>query len=480
MRRLLLSQSQVSVVVSSSVVLFFTFLLFLSGYIIQQRTVTGLQAAIKPRLPKAPQTIQQQDTDDGGPTELRSGSRLFNSKARISYTHLSEHVGQQVNWQRLAHLQLARNHHDVCNAIMVLAELYRLKSPARRVLLFPQEWAVEKEGKGIRGDFSDPFLASSRRLLRMAARRYGVELRPVASIMNGTGDGEDVEGVYSLASAYALTEFDRVLSIETPGLLLDATPLDAVLAFTESAPFAMLQDDTQGDGVHSADLLLLQPSADIHADLLTYLTTSTSEEIQHFNDTFLPTLFNTPPPLLLASSTSSEALIRSVGILHGATKGFNTTAYLSDVSYIRFSDPKLPGPEYDVPWSQKVAARPRNKDADWTWTKLYGQFAQKRMEICGLDLENWRPGYTFRGHVCDELRLGSSSIVNNDERIAKPARLLAESTSRLSVVQSHTGGQISRHSRLAFETTPARHAQTGLDGLQYSYSVHKQVPLMEG
>jgi len=404
MKRILLSQSQVSVVASSTVVLIFTFLLFFSGYIIQQRTVTGLQAAIRPRIPKPPTPIlqlqQQAENEENGHTELQSSSRLFNNKARIAYTRLSalEDTRAEINWQRLAHVQLARNHHDVCNSIMVLAELYRLKSPARRVLMFPQEWAVEKEGKGMRGDFSDPFLASSRRLLRMAARRYGVELRPVGRVVNGTEEeegevGERREGVYSLASAYALTEFDRVLSIETPGLLLDATPLDAVLAFTEAAPFAMLQDSAQGDGVHSADLLLLHPSTDVHHDLLAHISTSTTapSQRQSFNDTKLPLLF--PTPLLLASKTDTETLIRSIGTLHNpahhTSSPFNATAFLSNVAYIRFSDPKLPGPEYDVPWSQKVAARPRNKDADWTWTKLYGQFAQKRMEICGLDLEAW-------------------------------------------------------------------------------------------
>ncbi|KAK1059455.1 hypothetical protein LTR12_010499 [Friedmanniomyces endolithicus] len=407
MKRILLSQSQVSVVASSTVVLIFTFLLFFSGYIIQQRTVTGLQAAIRPRIPKPPTPIlqlqQQAEDEENGHTELQSSSRLFNNKARIAYTRLSalEDTRTNINWQRLAHVQLARNHHDVCNSIMVLAELYRLKSPARRVLMFPQEWAVEKEGKGMRGDFSDPFLASSRRLLRMAARRYGVELRPVGSVVNGTEEGEEEGGerrggVYSLASAYALTEFDRVLSIETPGLLLDATPLDAVLAFTDVAPFAMLQDSTQGDGVHSADLLLLQPSAEVHNNLVARISTTTTTaesrpQFQFFNDSALPLLF--PTPLLLASTTDTQTLIRSIGTLHSPThhtsSPFNATAFLSNVAYIRFSDPKLPGPEYDVPWSQKVAARPRNKDADWTWTKLYGQFAQKRMEICGLDLEAW-------------------------------------------------------------------------------------------
>ncbi|KAK5111612.1 hypothetical protein LTR85_011790 [Meristemomyces frigidus] len=395
MGRILLSQSQVSVVASSGIILIFTILLFLSGYVIQQRTVTGLQAAIRPRVPLPPPSlrVQEQAEQDVGP-ELRP-SRLFRGQARVAHTEpvdAAARASANVNWNRLAHVQLVRNHHDVCNAIMILADFHRLKSPARRVLLFPRAWAQEKEGK--KGDIGDPFLGSSRRLMRMAARRYGVELRPVGPIVARSGD-DDREGergdVYSLASAFALTDFDRVLSIETPGLLMDATPLDAVLAFTESAPFAMLQDTTEGDGIHSSDLLLLQPSGPTHATLLQRLQATPA-----FNDTLLPAVF-TEEPLLLASTTSSDGemqtqLIRSIGTLHDAAPGFNASAFLADVAYIRFSDPKLPGPEYDVPWSQKVAARPRNKDADWVWTKLYGQFAQKRMDVCGLDLETWRGG----------------------------------------------------------------------------------------
>lgn len=381
MRRILLSQSQVSVFASSLVIFVFTLLLFLSGYVIQQRTVKGLQVAIKPRIPKPPPSLQVQDRRDEGP-QLQP-SRLFRGNGKIAYTNLdaAEQLSESVDWAKLAHVQLARNHHDVCNAVMVLAELYKMKSPARRVLLFPRDWALEKEGK--KNDISDPFLASSRRLLRMAARRYGVELRPVSPIARDSGIDEESKDVYSLASAFSLSEFDRVLSIETPGLLMDALPLDAVLAFTEKAPFAMLQDSHEGDGVHSADLLLLTPSDAFHTQLLDRLGTESG-----FNDTLLPTLFT--DPLLLASQTAEHALIRSIGALHEASQEFNATAYLENVSYIRFSDPKLPGPEYDVPWSQKVSARPRSKEADWTWTKLYGHFAQKRMEVCRLDLETWR------------------------------------------------------------------------------------------
>lgn len=382
---MLLTQSQVSVVASSAVVVFFTLLLFLSGFVYQQQTVKGLQDAIKPRIPQAPPSIRAQEPEDEG-IELQQ-SRFYgkqSTRARITYTDFDRDVhsaGAAIDWTRLAHIQLVKNHHEMCSAIMVLADLHVMRSPARRVLLFPKEWAAEK--KAMKGDVSDPYLDSTRRLMRMAARRYRVELRPIEPIL-----GFDGTETYTLASAYALhSEFDRMLTIETPGLLLDAEPLDAILGFTEEVPFAMLHDTATNDGVHSEDLFLLKPMSSTYTELSSRLR---RKEAAGFNDTHhLSTLF--PEPLLLASSNENDALIRSVGVLHDVADDFNQTAYMSNVAYIRFSDPKLPGPEYDVPWSSKVAARPKNKDADWTWTNLYGTFAQKRMETCGLDLEGWRP-----------------------------------------------------------------------------------------
>lgn len=305
------------------------------------------------------------------------------STGRVAYQKFvrAEQAGVAVNWRKLAHVQLVRSHHDVCNSIMVFGELFRLKSPARKVLLFPKAWADDTQAAG-KGATSDPFMDSSRRLMRMAARRYGVELRPVDPVSESKEEG--VPSTFSLASAYALTDFDRVLSIETPGLLLDASPFDAVLAFTEKTPFAMLQDTAAGDGVHSQDLFLLSPSKTSHTEIREKIAT-----VPSFNDTQLPSAF--AEPLLLASSNEEGALIRSIGLLHSEQPDFKPKAFLDNVAYVRFSDPKLPGPEYDVPWSMKRGARPKNKDADWAWTKLYGDFAQKRMDVCGLDLEGWRP-----------------------------------------------------------------------------------------
>ncbi|KXX80868.1 hypothetical protein MMYC01_202072 [Madurella mycetomatis] len=65
---MLLTSAQVSVAVSSGVVFFFTAALFLSGYIIQQRTLRDLRAAIKPTprpSPKVflPDRFQQSTTE---------------------------------------------------------------------------------------------------------------------------------------------------------------------------------------------------------------------------------------------------------------------------------------------------------------------------------------------------------------------------------------------------------------------------------
>lgn len=387
MGKILLTQSQASVVLTTALVSLFTLLLFLVGYTTQQRTVSGLQEALRPRLPQAPAPVL--DQQEGNTQQPLQRSRAFRG-SHVAYTDFSaaklEDASAQVNWRRLAHLQIVRRHGDMCNAIMVLAELHRLKSPARRILLFPQAWAVEK--KAGKGDISDPFMDSSRRLMRMAARRYGVELRPMSPVIQGESGGDGEGDVYSLASAYALADLDRALNLETPGLVLDASPLDAVLAFTEDAPFGMLEDKDDSDGVHMQDLFLVQPSLDLHAELKHTIANLQGGQ-RSFNDTDFPSFF--PDHLLLSPTSSSTNLIRSIGTLHAAGDTFNATAFVKETAYIRFSDPKLPGPAYEVPWSMKRDARPANKDADWTWTKLYGQFEQKRMEVCGLGLETWRP-----------------------------------------------------------------------------------------
>ncbi|KAK4991080.1 hypothetical protein LTR66_006629 [Elasticomyces elasticus] len=378
----LLTGGQVSMAISSAIVFIFTSALFFSGYVLQQRSVKGIQDAIKPRLPPPPPPSTP-------PTPLASSmssSRLFGgapgSKGHAAYQHYISHQQPRVtvDWNRLAYVQLVKSHDEVCNAIMLFGELHRLKSPARRVLLFPQSWALEKQAK--KGEYADPYLDTSRRLLRMAARRYRVELRPAEPFVDG--GGLELPASYSLASVFRLVDYERALVLATPGLVLDATPLDALLAFSPPSSFAALQTSPEAGDAWS-DLLLLSPSTELYSSLSEVITKHPSSDLELLRGAFRESPTIGPPQ-------SGHHLVSSISTLHEAEAGFNASAYLTSSAYIRFSDPKLPGPEYDVPYYDRVRARPRNKDADWVWTKLYGNFAQKRMDICGLDLEPWREG----------------------------------------------------------------------------------------
>jgi len=257
---------------------------------------------------------------------------------------------------------------------MLFGELHRLKSPAKRVLLFPKAWAVEK--KSSKGEAFDPFLDTTRRLLKLAARRYRVELRPI--VPTSEDANEEEPSSYSLTSVWSLSDYDRVLILQTPGMILDATLLDAILAYAPASSLATLSTEST-PGVNETDLILAMP------DETSYKTLASIPLATNI----LPALKQNLATLVLDAAADGTHLVTSISTLHTPREEeiFDATAWLSSTAYVRFSDPKLPGPEYDVPWAQRIKARPRNKDADWVWTKLYSGFSQRRMDVCGLDLQ---------------------------------------------------------------------------------------------
>lgn len=352
----------------------------------QQQTVHALQASFKPLQPKNPNVLPQVPLAETIQSSPKFGGSV-GSAGHVTFQSFmspSQPPSEQADWTKLAHVQLVKDHHSVCNSIMLFGELHRLRSPARRVLLFPSAWAAELAPE--KGGNYDPYMVSTRRLLKLAARRYRVELHPIAPLLEDS-DAEKPDS-YSLASVFALADLERAMVLETPGLLFETEVLDQVLAYSPISPLATFLANGSS-GVQGGEVLLLTPGKDAFAALRASEAAKTSTDLDLLTHVL-------PAPLTLDPETSSEPhmhLIKSIGALHNIETDavFNNTDFLATSAYIRFSDPKLPkGPEYDVPWAEKRDARPTNKEADWMWTKLYGLFAQKRMEICGLDLDTWR------------------------------------------------------------------------------------------
>ncbi|EKG11084.1 hypothetical protein MPH_11827 [Macrophomina phaseolina MS6] len=353
--------------ISSGIVFVFTFLLFLSGYILQQQTVRGMQEAIKPRLPKPVQTASPVEESLNPNARL---ARVLGSR-NPKYENFMEDV--HIEWRRLGYVQMVTDHRQVCTAVMQFAELNRDKSPATRILLFPRTWIEDTEDE-------DPYLDTSRRLLRAAVRRYKVVLRPIDPIIKG--DGASIQPEFSLASIFSLIDFDRLLYLAPPGVIVDSLALDALLAFSPPRKLAALPEDPTASRI-STNLLLIQPSSSTFKEL-----SSVRAESDLDDKTLFQKYFETSTSLLPPTAEDDTTLYFESPELRmlDDPESFNSTHFLSSTAYVRLTDPELPGPEYDVPYGRMVQLRPKEDEPRWVWEKLYFKFRGGRMDICGLDL----------------------------------------------------------------------------------------------
>ncbi|KAK0645029.1 hypothetical protein DIS24_g8337 [Lasiodiplodia hormozganensis] len=348
--------------ISSAIVFIFTFLLFLSGYILQQQTVRGIQEAIKPRLPQPTKSVPEEPFNPNARLARVLGSRDPKHEKFIEET--------QVDWRRLGYVQLVTDHRDVCTAVMQFAELHREKSPATRVLMFPRAWIEDEEEE-------DPYLDTSRRLLRAAVRRYRVVLRPVDPIIK-----DSVPPKYSLASFFSLIDFDRLLYLAPSGVIIDSLAMDALLAFSPSRRLAALPEDPTASRI-STNFMLMQPSMSTFRKLSAALGKDDFSDQELFQKHFEASTSLLPPTAEAETTLYYESPeLRALD----DSESFNSTQFLTTTAYVRLADPELPGPEYDVPYGQMVQLRPKEDEARWVWEKLYSKFRGNRMDVCGLDL----------------------------------------------------------------------------------------------
>ena len=286
--------------------------------------------------------------------------------------------GQDLDWSRLGYVQVVRQHVELCSAVMLLSDLHRMKSPARRVLLFPKIWLQEADGEGHSAEMS-----TTRRLLGTAARRYGVTLMPMEPIMDGAE--ATLPSSYSLASLYSLVDYERLIYLQGPGVLLDASALDSLLAFSKSEPMAAYPATPERKDM-STSLLMIHPTQASFQQLKALRSTNPASDLDLFRKTF-----SVPSSLISEWSLSMGNVVYESQQLRTVSDTFNATAFEQSTTFVRLSDPELPGPEYDVPYSTRVKIRPQNEQAQEAWNKLYERFRQQRMEVCGLDLEYYSP-----------------------------------------------------------------------------------------
>jgi len=378
-------------------VFIFTSLLFLSGYVLQQQTVRNLQAAIRPPPPPASSILSPSASAAASASAV---AKAFGdppgSRGRIAYEEYLVQSRPKDGWKKVAYVQLMREHLHVCSAVMLFAELARQKSKAQRVLLYPKAW--NKRRNRVQEPM-DPHIETSRRLLKMAADRYGVVLRAMEPMVDDA-DGmvsfllaqifklsmyqpaELSSSSYPLAGLLSLTNYNRILYLQPSGLLLNSTKLDGLLATSSKRPWAA-QPAVASEAEISTRLLLITPSREDFNRAHNQLAAGP------ISDSELLARLMPEPNLLPPSSTDQNynKLVAETPYLHSQSQNFDATSFLASTSYVHISDPNLPGPEYDVPHEVFFQEAPSESQSRRVWESMYERFRELRMNVCGLDLE---------------------------------------------------------------------------------------------
>ena len=270
---------------------------------------------------------------------------------------------------------------------MLFSELEGQESLGQRIVLYPREWDVmsaeSKAPKREKRRKQDSHAETSRRLLRRAAKQYKVMLQPIDPIPQPTSAGTgwlSSEEKYPLTHLLSLFHYNRILYLPASGLLLDATPLDLLFTLPMSTP--MLGLSAPGSQTSHPTILLLQPSKQLFVDIVSSLPEGAYPDSEFLSRVTLETAPTDPDfhtRLLVETGSLDTAEV--------AGKVLNASEFMDTTAYVRLADEGLPGPEYDIPRRDLVRAMPGGKESGRAWEVIYERFRERRMGVCGLDLE---------------------------------------------------------------------------------------------
>ncbi|KAL4808754.1 hypothetical protein BDV18DRAFT_133124 [Aspergillus unguis] len=220
----LLTHSTVSWIVSTGVVSIFTFLLFLSGYALQQQSVRTIQHVIRPpehpkiyRRSQDPLSGSGLDTDADLPEDLPQ-VRTETPSGNYAYLQLLSEPDPS----------------NICSAILFFKHLATTHSVVQdRLFMYPSYWDTM--------DLSKP-VSIALSLLRAASLKYDIWLLPIDMSAATSAGYETTDTKLLRLGQIQFMQYDGVLYLQTPGLLLDTAKLDSMLT---SRPLPLRHDKSR-------------------------------------------------------------------------------------------------------------------------------------------------------------------------------------------------------------------------------------------
>ena len=266
----LLTSSTVSVIISTAVICTFTFLLFLSGYVLQQQSVRSIQHAIRPPPPPPPPAAVPVGAYQG------AGQEVF-SDSLADKQHKRDDAGStQATTGNFAYLQLLStpDPSDICSAILFFKHLATNGTAVQdRLFMYPREWDLMPTK-----ELTEP-VATALSLLRTASLEYGIWLLPIDMTLATSEGYKPTDTKLLRLGQIQFMQYDSVLYVQTPGLLLDTAKLDAMLL---SRPLPLRHDKNRIESFNNEAWLPMPLRAERDSALPpVYLITVNSVENGH-------------------------------------------------------------------------------------------------------------------------------------------------------------------------------------------------------
>ncbi|KAL5343499.1 hypothetical protein BJX70DRAFT_354325 [Aspergillus crustosus] len=340
----LLTHSTVSVIVSTGVVSIFTFLLFLSGYALQQQSVRTIQHAIRPpERPKSHGIYKRSSQDTLSDLKIEN---LLDDELRE--VHIETSPGVEGNY---AYLQLLSDPDpsNICSAILFFKQLSTGGSAIQdRLFMYPSDWDTMV--------LSNP-VSIALSLLRAASLKYDIWLLPI-DISAATSAGYKITDTKLLRlGQIQFMQYDGVLYLQTPGLLLDSAKLDSMLL---SRPLPLRHDKNRIESYNN-EAWIPMPLRAARDTLLPPVYLVTVNNIENGN--------------VEARGHIPNMALDGFGRIVTGTWGVQTSSDSSS------NNSEQPGYVY--------FERDDQGQAKWAQNPMYGSWRSQQYEVCdGLDLDD--------------------------------------------------------------------------------------------
>ncbi|KAJ5573689.1 uncharacterized protein N7459_008116 [Penicillium hispanicum] len=349
----LLSSSTVSTIVSMGVICIFTLLLFLAGYVLQQQSVKNIQDALRP----PPEPVPFQRDGSMGSTFQKPAQKRGLSDSDLNLEELGQEIPQE-NRQasprgNFAYLQLLSrpDPSDICSAVLFFRHLATNGTAVQdRLFMYPAEW----DSMSVKALGKSASIALS--LLRAASMKYGIWLLPIdMSAATKAGYSPTNTKLLRLGQIQFM-QYDSVLYVQTPGIILDTKKLDEVLF---SRPLPLQHDKNRPESFNNEAWIPMPLRADRDPDL---------------PPVYLITVNNVKGGSVEARTHVPNIQLPGFGSLVTGPQGVRTGT--DDVA-----DVQPPGYVY--------FENDRDGQVKWAGNPLFGAWRSQQYEVCdGLDFDD--------------------------------------------------------------------------------------------